>query len=191
VKRNYRPYERIVRILIKLNRPEDAFDYLNRAKSKKLQDSLRLSSLKTDDKTVQALLDKAANENNKLKIATAQRDSEQAKPKEQQDKAKARKSQSSSSSYPGRVLSAEREDQASNPHWEKFMTLNPESLNKAKKRIPPDVMLIQYAPLGDELYVFLVTKTSMKIVVAPGKPEDLSRNPRCSQADYNRESGAR
>jgi CHAT domain-containing protein len=173
VKRNYRPYERIVRILIKLNRPEDAFDYLNRAKSKKLQDSLRLSSLKTNDKTVQALLDKAANENNKLKTATAQRDSEQAKPKEQQDKAKLENL--------SRVVAATQEEcfrlnekiKASNPHWEKFMTLNPESLNKAKKRIPPEVMLIQYAPLGDELYVFLVTKTSMKIVVAPGKPEDL------------------
>src|SRR5205085_2573022 len=85
VNRNYRPYERIVRILIKLNRPEDAFDYLNRAKSKKLQDSLQ----------------------------------------------------------------------------------------KAQKRIPPEVMLIQYAPLGEELYVFLVTKTGMKILIAPGKPADL------------------
>ena len=173
VKQNYRPYERIVRILIKLNRPEDAFDYLNRAKSKKLQDSLRLSSLKSDDKNVQALLDKAANEDTKLKTAIAQRDSEQAKPKEQQDKAKL--------DNLSRVVAATQEEcfrlnekiKASNPHWEKFMTLNPESLNKAKKRIPPEVMLIQYAPLGDELYVFLVTKTSMKILVAPGKPEDL------------------
>ena len=60
VKRNYRPYERIVRILIKLNRADEAFDYLNRAKSKKLQESLRLSSMKSGDKTMQALLDRAA-----------------------------------------------------------------------------------------------------------------------------------
>lgn len=53
------------------------------------------------------------------------------------------------------------------------MTLKPEFLKKAQKQIPPEVMLIQYAPLGEELYVFLVTRTSMKIVIAPGKPADL------------------
>jgi CHAT domain-containing protein len=173
VKRNYRPYERIVRILIKLNRPEDAFDYLNRAKSKKLQDSLRLSSMKSEDKAVQTLLDKASGEENKLKAATAQRDSEQAKPKDQQDKAKLENLSRVVASTQAECFRLNEQIKASNPHWEKFMTLNPESLKKAQKRIPPEVMLIQYAPLGEELYVFLVTKTSMKILIAPGKPADL------------------
>jgi CHAT domain-containing protein len=173
VKRNYRPYERIVRILIKLNRPEDAFDYLNRAKSKKLQDSLRLSSMKSEDKAVQTLLEKASGEENKLKAATAQRDSEQAKPKDQQDKAKLENLSRVVASTQAECFRLNEQIKASNPHWEKFMTLNPESLKKAQKRIPPEVMLIQYAPLGEELYVFLVTKTSMKILIAPGKPADL------------------
>jgi CHAT domain-containing protein len=173
VKRNYRPYERIVRILIKLNRPEDAFDYLNRAKSKKLQDSLRLSSMKSEDKAVQALLEKASGAENKLKTATAQRDSEQAKPKEQQDKAKLETLSRVVASTQAECFRLNEQIKASNPHWEKFMTLNPESLKKAQKRIPAEVMLIQYAPLGEELYVFLVTKTSMKILIAPGKPADL------------------
>ncbi|MEY2574829.1 MAG: hypothetical protein QOF80_316, partial [Verrucomicrobiota bacterium] len=152
VKRNYRPYERIVRILIKLNRPEDAFDYLNRAKSKKLQDSLRLSSMKSEDKAVQTLLDKASGEENKLKAATAQRDSEQAKPKDQQDKAKLENLSRVVASTQAECFRLNEQIKASNPHWEKFMTLNPESLKKAQKRIPPEVMLIQYAPLGEELY---------------------------------------
>jgi CHAT domain-containing protein len=173
VKRNYRPYERIVRILIKLNRPEDAFDYLNRAKSKKLQDSLRLSSMKSEDKAVQTLLEKASGEENKLKAATAQRDSEQAKPKDQQDKAKLENLSRVVASTQAECFRLNEQIKASNPHWEKFMTLNPESLKKAQKRIPEEVMLIQYAPLGEELYVFLVTKTSMKILIAPGKPAEL------------------
>jgi len=173
VKRNYRPYERIVRILIKLNRPEDAFDYLNRAKSKKLQDSLRLSSMKSEDKAVQALLEKASGEENKLKAVTAQRDSEQAKPKDQQDKTKLENLSRVVASTQAECFRLNEQIKASNPHWEKFMTLNPESLKKAQKRIPPEVILIQYAPLGEELYVFLVTKTSMKILIAPGKPADL------------------
>ena len=173
VKRNYRPYERIVRILIKLNRPEDAFDYLNRAKSKKLQDSLRLSSMKSEDKAIQLLLEKATGEEDKLKAATAQRDSEQAKPTDQQDKAKLENLSRVVASTQAECFRLNQQIKSSNPHWEKFMTLNPESLKKAQKRIPPEVMLIQYAPLGEELYVFLVTKTSMKILIAPGKPADL------------------
>src|SRR5213079_131600 len=159
VKRNYRPYERIVRILIKLNRPEDAFDYLSRAKSKKLQDSLHLSSMKSEDKGVQALLEKAGGEENKLKAATAQRESEQAKPKDQQDKAKIENLSRVVAATQAECFKLNEQIKAANPHWEKFMTLNPESLKKAQKRIPPEVMLIQYAPLGEELYVFLVTKT--------------------------------
>ena len=148
VKRNYRPYERIVRILIKLNRPEDAFDYLNRAKSKKLQDSLRLSSMKSEDKGVQALLEKASGEENKLKAATAQRDSEQAKPKDQQDKAKLENLSRVVASTQAECFRLNEQIKASNPHWEKFMTLNPESLKKAQKRIPPEVMLIQVRAAG-------------------------------------------
>jgi CHAT domain-containing protein len=173
VKRNYRPYERIVRILIKLNRPEDAFDYLNRAKSKKLQDSLRLSSMKSEDKAVQALLEKASTAENKLKAATAQRESEQAKPKDQQDKTKLESLGRVVASTQAECFRLSEQIKASNPNFEKFMTVKPDALKKAQRSIPPDVMLIQYAPLGEELYVFLVTKTSMKIAIAPTKPADL------------------
>jgi CHAT domain-containing protein len=173
VKRNYRPYERIVRILIKLNRPEDAFDYLNRAKSKKLQDSLRLSSLKSEDKAVQGLLDKATTAENKLKTATAQRESEQAKPKEEQDKAKLENLSRVVASTQAECFRLSEQIKASNPNFDKFMTVKPDALKKAQRSIPPEVMLIQYAPLGEELYVFLVTKTSMKIAIAPAKPADL------------------
>lgn len=173
VKRNYRPYERIVRILIKLNRPEDAFDYLNRAKSKKLQDSLRLSSMKSDDKAVQSLLEKASTAENKLKAATAQRESEQAKPKEEQDKAKLENLNRVVATTQGECFRLSEQIKASNPNFGKFMTVKPDELKKAQRSIPPDVMLVQYAPLGEELYVFLVTKTSMKIAIASVKPADL------------------
>ncbi len=173
VKRNYRPYERIVRILIKLNRAEDAFDYLNRAKSKKLQDSLRLSSMKSEDKAVQTLLEKASGEENKLKAATAQRDSEQAKPKEEQDKAKLENLGRVVASTQAECFRLSEQIKASNPNFDKFMTVKPDVLKKAQRSIPPEVMLIQYAPLGEELYIFLVTKTSMKIAIAPAKPADV------------------
>ena len=61
----------------------------------------------------------------------------------------------------------------SNPNWEKFMTVNPKALKETQRSIPAGVMLVQYAPVGEQLYIFLVSKESLKIVIAPGKPEEL------------------
>jgi CHAT domain-containing protein len=53
------------------------------------------------------------------------------------------------------------------------MTVNPKALKETQRSIPPGVMLVQYAPVGEQLYIFLVNKETLKIVIAPGKPEDL------------------
>lgn len=173
VKRNYRPYERIVRTLIKLNKPDEAFDYLNRAKSKKLQESLRLSSMTSGDKTMQALLDRANGLETKLNAATAQLQTEQAKPEAERDKTKIENLKTVVASTQGEFRRVVEQIKSSNPNWEKFMTVNPKALKETQRSIPPGVMLVQYAPLGEQIYIFLVSKESLKIVIAPGKPEDL------------------
>jgi CHAT domain-containing protein len=173
VKRNYRPYERIVRTLIKLNRPDEAFDYLNRAKSKKLQESLRLSSMKSGDKTMQALLDRANGLETKLNAATAQLQTEQAKPEAERDKTKIENLKTVVASTQGEFRRVVEQIKSSNPNWEKFMTVNPKALKETQRSIPPGVMLVQYAPLGEQIYIFLVSKESLKIVIAPGQPDDL------------------
>lgn len=173
VKRNYRPYERIVRTLIKLNRADEAFDYLNRAKSKKLQESLRLSSMKSGDKTMQALLDRANGLETKINAATTQLRTEEAKPEAERDKTKIENLKTVVASTQGEFRRVVEQIKSSNPNWEKFMTVNPKALKETQRSIPPGVMLVQYAPLGEQLYIFLVSKESLKIVVAPGKPEDL------------------
>lgn len=173
VKRNYRPYERIVRTLIKLNRADEAFDYLNRAKSKKLQESLRLSSMKSEDKTMQALLDRANGLETKLNAATTQLWSEEAKPETERDKTKIENLMTVVASTQGEFRRVVEQIKSSNPNWEKFMTVNPKALKETQRSIPPGVMLVQYAPLGEQLYIFLVSKENLKILIAPGKPEDL------------------
>jgi len=173
VKRNYRPYERIVRTLIKLNRADEAFDYLNRAKSKKLQESLRLSSMKSGDKTMQALLDRANGLETKLNAATTHLRTEESKPETERDKTKIENLQKVVASTQGEFRRVVEQIKSSNPNWEKFMTVNPKALKETQRSIPPGVMLVQYAPIGEQLYIFLVSKESLKILVAPGKPEDL------------------
>jgi CHAT domain-containing protein len=173
VKRNYRPYERIVRALIKLNRADEAFDYLNRAKSKKLQDSLRLSSMKGGDKNMQVLLERASGLETKLQASNAQLQAEQTKPEADRDKAKIENLKQVVASTTGEFRKVFEEIKTSNPNYEKFLTVNPKQLKETQRSIPPGVMLVQYAPLGEQLYVFLVSKDSVKIVIAPAKPEEL------------------
>src|SRR5256714_1248358 len=173
VKRNYRPYERIVRALIKLNRADEAFDYLNRAKSKKLQESLRLSSMKSGDKNMQGLLDRANGLETKLQTTNAQLQAEQSKPETDRDKAKIENLKQVVASTQGEFRKVVEQIKTSNPNYEKFKTVNPKALKETQRSIPPGVMLVQYAPLGDQLYVFLVNKENVKIVIAPAKPEEL------------------
>ncbi|HKP01970.1 MAG TPA: CHAT domain-containing protein [Chthoniobacterales bacterium] len=173
VKRNYRPYERIVRALLKLNRVDEAFDYLNRAKSKKLQESLRLSSMKSGDKGLQALLDRANGLETRLQTTNAQLQAEQSKPEADRDKAKIENLKQVVATTQGEFRKVVEQIKASNPNYEKFMTVNPKALKETQRSIPAGVMLIQYAPLGEQLYVFLVSKENVKIVIAPAKPEEL------------------
>ena len=73
----------------------------------------------------------------------------------------------------GEYLSVVEQIKESNPNWEKFMTENPTTLMGAQRSIPPGVLFVQYAPVGNQLYIFLVSNSSLKVLLAPIKPEDL------------------
>jgi CHAT domain-containing protein len=173
VKRNYRPYERIVRILIKLNRSSEAFDYLNRAKSKKLQDSMPASSLKTENKHDQESLDKAAALETKQKATDAQLAAEQAKPKP--DEAAVKNLKLIAASTQAEYREVIEDITTANPDWEKSMTMKPLQLVETQDHIPDGVTFLQYAPLADQLYIFVVTNKTVKIYTPEAKPDELKK----------------
>lgn len=173
VKRNYRPYERIVRILVKLNRAGEAFDYLNRAKSKKLQDAMPASSLKTEDKQEQQKLDKVAALEMKQKATEAQQAAEQAKPKPDETVLKNLKLVAASTLAEYREVT--EEIMTANPDWEKSTTMKPLQLAETQDQIPDGVIFLQYAPMADQLYIFVVTNKTLKIYTPEVRPDDLKK----------------
>jgi CHAT domain-containing protein len=173
VKRNYRPYERIVRALIKLNRSSEAFDYLNRAKSKKLQDSMPASSLKTENKHDQESFDKAAALETKQKATETQLAAEQAKAKPDETAVKNLKLVAASTQAEYREVI--EDITTANPDWEKSMTMKPLQLVETQEHIPDGVTFLQYAPLADQLYIFVVTNKTVKIYTPEAKPEELKK----------------
>ncbi|MEY2563073.1 MAG: hypothetical protein QOH88_1266 [Verrucomicrobiota bacterium] len=173
VKRNYRPYERIVRVLVKLNRSSEAFDYLNRAKSKKLQDAMPPSSLKSENKKDQESLDRAAALEAKQKVTEAQLAAEQAKPKPDETAVKNLKTVAASTQAEYREVI--EDITTSNPDWEKSMTMKPLQLVETQDHIPDGVTFLQYAPLADQLYIFVVTNKTVKIYTPQVNPEELKK----------------
>lgn len=176
VKRNYQLYERMVRLLIKSKRSSEAFDYLSRAKSKHLQDSLRLSNLKTNDKELQALLDKATSLESGERTISAQIESEQAKPVAEKNVEKIETLKKLLADTQGKFLQVSRDLQKANKdRFKDVMTIQPLQLKEYQSGIPSDTIFIQYAPLGETIYVFLVTRDTLKIYELPTKREELWR----------------
>lgn len=173
VKRNAKAYERIVLLLIKMGRLEEAFDYLNRAKSQKLRDQISLNSVKSKDKAIQELIDRAADLDKKLQATNAELGSEQAKPDAERDKTKIENLTALAASTQAELKNVFAKINQRNPNWGTFMTLNPKTLRQAQASIPAGVTFLQYAPLGEQLYIFVVTKETLKVFTPPTKPEEL------------------
>jgi CHAT domain-containing protein len=170
---NYQPYEHIVKLLIKMGKTEDAFDYLSRAKSKQLQDTLSLSSIKTGDKALQALLDRAGALQSKLDAVRGQIQAEQQKPADVRSEAKIESLRIVAAQTQGEYYDLSDQIKDKYPDYDQMLTVKPTELASAQDSIPDDAVLIEYAPLGDQLYIFLVTKTSLKIYTPPVKPDDV------------------
>jgi len=59
------------------------------------------------------------------------------------------------------------------PNYEKVITVSPKELKKAQSGIPQGAVLVQYAPPGEQLYVFIVTRDLLKIYTPPAKPKEV------------------
>src|SRR5439155_20787034 len=76
---NYRTYESVVKLLVEMSRPREAFNYLSRLKSKELQESVRPSSIKTEDRQLQEFLRRADEVETKEDILATRLQTEEAK----------------------------------------------------------------------------------------------------------------
>lgn len=178
----FRYYQAIVLALLKVGRADEAFDYLSRARSQKMRDSLRLSSIETNDKGLQTLLDLASTLEKKLGTVRAQLQTERSKPESEKDEAKIVNLADLAASTQAEFFKVSEQIKAANPNFEKVLTVKPRELKKAQRAIPEDTVLVQYAPLGDQLYIFVVTRDDLKIYMPKVSPEDLWREVRAYRA---------
>lgn len=179
VKSNAKIYERLVQALIKTGRGEEAFDYMNRSRSKQLQASLRTDSLRSGNPALQTLFDKAGSLDVRTRTIEGELRAEQAKPDDKRDAGKIRALQTSVASTRGEWRKAVEEIKTVNPSYEKLFTVKPMALSETQRSIPADAAFVMYVPLkpsetGEEqLYIFVVTRESLKIITPQVKAKDL------------------
>lgn len=160
----YKTYERLVALLLKMNRADEAFDYLSRARSKKLQDSMRLSAIQSDDPKLKTLLQRASALENQLRDVDGQIADERAQPDAAKNPARLANLTRVAASTRGEFSQVALQIRDANPNFDQILTVSPTLLKNAQKRLPEGAILLQYAPLGDAIYVFVVTRENLKIV---------------------------
>jgi CHAT domain-containing protein len=170
---NYGVYGRLVKLLIKLDRGADAVDYLNRARSKELQDKIKVEDLPTANPKLRQLFRESGMLKNRLRSAQAELRSEQARPEAERDTVKVNRLRQIIASTPGEFHKLSLNIRKANSNFDKIMTLQPTQLREVQRNIPEDTVLVQYAPLGEQLYIFVVTNKQLKIVAMPVPPDEL------------------
>lgn len=187
LKDNFVIYGRAVRLLLKLKRPEEAFDMLGRARSKKLGDTLRLSALKTTDPELQLLLDRLAGLEEKLAKTRARLISESAAPAPRRDNAVIANLEGLLASTQAQFFQVSEQIKARNPRFETTLSLSPLELRKAQRSLPEGALLLQYAALDDGLYIFAVTRRDLKIFQPTVSKADLQKQVRIYRAAISRD----
>ena len=173
VRSHSRVYEHIVALLIKMNRPAEAFDYLNRSKSKEVQNALPLTSLRTANKTLQAKIDQTNGLQSELQTEEVKEQTERSKPAAQQNTQVIQTLGKTIATTRKEFYQAADDLVKANPNYEDLLKVNPTTLVEAQRKIPAGVILVECEAQEDQLYTFLVTKNSLKIIQTPVTATDL------------------
>jgi len=149
-------FDRAIRILIKSGRNDEALRYLELSHSLELLDGLKLDDLKLKDNELQALLSRLTTIRQKLSLI----ERELSQPCEEKRKASLKES-----------LASTRQDffttinsiKSKNPDFEEFLSVRSSDLAAMQRMLPKGVLLLEYYPSIDVLYIFGITSDSFII----------------------------
>ncbi len=149
-------FERVVNLLIKAGKSQDALKYLEMSKSAEILDSINLKDIKAKDEGTDKLLSKVQTLRRKMSLIQKEMNtSEDINRKESL----------------GKILASTRQDffvsineiRSKNPDFEQLLTVRGTDLAALQQIIPQDTLLIEFYPSKDALYIFLVSHDSFQI----------------------------
>ena len=157
-------FERVINLLIKTGKSQEALKYLEMSKSAEILDSINLRSIKAKDEGTDKLLGKVQTLRRKMSLIQKEMNTS-----EDRDRKESL----------GRILASTRKDffinineiRSKNPDFEQLLTVRGSDLAALQQVIPQDTLLIEYYPSNDALYIFLVSHDSFQI-----QKVDIDRN---------------
>lgn len=149
-------FEKVVNLLIKAGKNQEALKYLEMSKSVEILDSINLRSIKAKDEDTGKLLGKVQTLRRKMSLIQKEMNTS-----EDSDRKESL----------GRILASTRQDffvtineiRSKNPDFEQLLTVRGTDLAALQQVVPPDTILIEYYPSKDALYIFLVSHDSFQI----------------------------
>ena len=159
-------YRDIITLLIAMNRTDDAFNFLERSRSRSFIDLLgnqKLSFRNQGDEETWTRIDTMASTLESLKSELGSYEEPPAELQERYRNTKTR--------YEEAILEVKQQ----NPGLSSFVTVDPLNLEGVQQLLAPRVGLLTYFLTKDQLYLWLITKEQTVFQTVPVKEEVLTR----------------
>lgn len=156
-------YEQLIELLIETGDSEKAYEYLERSKSKQLQDKIKLTSIPFKSAQVRGLMAEAEGIFDSEANLRHQLISERAKAPSLQSTKKIDNLTELLAANKSQFFRVVNELRQVHPDYERFVTVKPPSLAKVQRLIPGDTLMLEYFPSDNKLYVFEITNTDFKL----------------------------
>jgi tetratricopeptide (TPR) repeat protein len=151
-------YKRLIELLIKQGRPDEAIQYLEESKSKMIRDVFGDLKPKIKDEQLNQDLARIDDAQKKKEALQKQLQDEQAKPPEEQNQLKISNISTTLAQTEGEFNKLMFQLQMNNENMFNFITINPFSLGDVQEGLPEEAVLLEYFMTEDKLYIFMVQK---------------------------------
>ncbi len=149
-------FDRAIKILIKSGRNDEALKYLELSHSLSLLESIKLDELKLKDQELQSLLSRFTMLRQKMSLIAG----ELSQPCEEKRKGSLKE-----------ILVSTRQDffttinsiKSKNPDFDQLLSVRSSDLAAMQRMLPKGVLLVEYYPSSDVLYIFGITSDSFII----------------------------
>lgn len=160
-------YKRLIMLLKQSGNLAEALQYIERSKSKISNDVLGSNKIEVVNKDEQIQVDKVQKlqeQNENLEKALAE---EKAKPTDKQDKARIDSLSKTLTQNQGDFNALMIDLETRYPNIYQVIKVDPIQLADIQKQLPDDVVLLEYFPASDALYIFMITKDKIEAKSVP------------------------
>ncbi len=160
-------YKRLIMLLKQTGNLAEALQYIERSKAKLSNDVIGSGQIQVTEKAAQEKIDKVQSlqvKNEELEKALAE---EKAKPLEKQDKSKIDSLSKTLTQTQGDFNALMIDLETKYPNIYQVIKVDPIQLTDLQKQLPDDVVLLEYFPASDALYIFMITRDKVEAKSVP------------------------